>query len=119
MITIVEPNEAVDRLWGKQKVNENETYRLMRYVLRVDYDDKILFHNVVTGQLIVLGIDEKTNIDKLPITYETWMEQLVASHYLVNDQFDEHMQVVNMREILRRMDEGGDWAGQLAEIFNR
>ena len=105
MITIVEPNEAVDRLWGKQKVNENETYRLMRYVLRVDYDDKILLHNVVTGQLIVLDIDEKTNIDKLPITYETWMEQLVASHYLVNDQFDEHMQVVNMREILRRMDE--------------
>ena len=105
MITVVQPKEVVAKLWGNQKVNENETYRLMRYVLRVDYDGKVMLHNVVTGQLIVLNEDEKSHIDKLPIKYETWMNNLVADHYLVKDQFDEHMFVVNMREILRKMDD--------------
>ena len=105
MITIVEPKEAIDRLWGKQKINERETYRLMRYVLRINCDGKELLHNVVTGQLVALDSDEKTNIDKLPISYETWMGQLIEGHYLVNDQCNEHRQVVNLREILRRVDE--------------
>ena len=105
MITIVEPKEEVDKLWGKQKINESDTYRIMRYVLRIHYDGKELLHNVVTGQLIVLEDYERINFDKLPIEYETWMEQLVAKHFLVNDRCDEHEQVVNLREILRRMDD--------------
>ena len=54
MITIAEPKERIDKLWGKQKIREGETYRMMRYVLRVDHEDKVLLHNAVTGRLAVL-----------------------------------------------------------------
>ena len=54
MRTIVEPKEFIAKLWGKQKINDTDTFRMMRYVIRDDYDGKVLLHNVVTGQLVVL-----------------------------------------------------------------
>ena len=103
MITIVEPKEAIAKLWGKQKVRESDTYRLMRYVLRVDHEGKVLLHNVVTGQLVVLSEEEARALDQLPSAYTPTMEQLVSEHYLVPETFDEHQQVVNLRSILFRM----------------
>lgn len=104
MQTIVEPKEYIGKLWGKQKVHRDATYRLMRYVLRVDHDGKVLLHNVVTGQLVVLDQVEVEVLEKLPMTYTPVMEALVTGHYLVLGDFDEHQQVVNLREILRKLD---------------
>jgi len=98
---IVEPKQHVDRLWGKQRIREDQTYRLMRYVLRVDHDGKVLLHNVVTGQLAVLDPEEAAALDKLPAPYAPEMEQLVNSHCLVPADADEHLQVINLQRILR------------------
>ena len=105
MITIVEPKEAIAKLWGKQKVRESDTYRLMRYVLRVDHEGKVLLHNCVTGQLVVLDQEEADALEKLPTPYTPVMEQLVTEHYLVPETFDEHGQTVNLRNILWKMTE--------------
>lgn len=105
MITIVEPVAYVDRLWGKQRICKGETYRLMQYVLRLDHEDKVLLHNVVTGQLVILDQEEQKMIDMLPAAYSPEMESLVAKHYLVPEGSDEHQQVKNMRDILRKLDE--------------
>lgn len=103
MITIVEPKDHIARLWGKQQIRESDTYRLMRYVLRVDHEGKVLLHNVVTGQLVVLEQVEADALDKLPSGYHPVMEQLVSGHYLVPEGYDEHQQVVNLRTVLRRL----------------
>lgn len=104
MITIVEPKEHIDKLWGKQKVCEGETYRLMRYVLRVDHEDKVLLHNVVTGRLVVLEREEAEALETLPSPYSPVMEQLVTEHYLVPEKYDENQQVLNLRNILRKFE---------------
>lgn len=103
MITIVEPKEHIDKLWGKQRIRDGDTYRIMRYVLRVDHDSKVLLHNVITGQLVVLDQNEARVVTNMPLVYTTVMEQLVADHYLVPEDYDEHQQVVNMRNILRML----------------
>ena len=105
MRTIVEPKEFIAKLWGKQKINYTDTFRMMRYVIRDDYDGKVLLHNVVTGQLVVLDQREAELLNKLPLEYCSEMERLVENHYLVTDQFDENRQVVKMREVLRKLDE--------------
>lgn len=103
MITIAEPKEHIDKLWGKQKIREGETYWMMRYVLRVDHEDKVLLHNVVTGRLVVLEREEAEALETLPSPYNPVMEQLVTEHYLVPENHDEHQQVVNLRYLLRRV----------------
>lgn len=103
MITIAEPKEHIDKLWGKQKIREGETYRLMRYVLRVDHEDKVLLHNVVTGRLVVLEREEAEALETLPAPYNPAMEQLASEHYLVPEDYDEHQQVVNLRNVLRKL----------------
>ncbi len=99
MKTIVEPKDLIDKLWGKQRIRDSEVYRLIRYVLRVDYNGKVLLHNVVTGQLVVLDDDEAEVIGKLPMHYDSRMEQLVQAHYLVPTDYDEHQQTINLRKI--------------------
>lgn len=105
MRTIVEPKEYIAKLWGKQQIKDTDTFRMMRYVIRDNQDGKVLLHNVVTGQLVVLDQNEVALFDRLPTQYCPEMDQLVESHFLVNEQFDEHQQVVKMREVLRKFDE--------------
>lgn len=106
MKTIVEPKESIDKLWGKQKVREGETYRLMRYVLRVEHEDKVLLHNVVTGRLAVLEQEEAELLETLPAPYAPAMEQLVTEHYLVPQNFDEYRSVNQLRKIFQSRDTG-------------
>ncbi len=105
MITVVEPKQHIAALWSKPTVRDGETFRMMRYVLRVDHEGKVLLHNVVTGQLVVLDQDEADVVDILPMQYSSTMEQLIDAHYLVSNQFDEHQRVLKMRTILHKMDE--------------
>lgn len=104
MQTIVEPKDHIAKLWGKQKSCSDVFYRLMRYVLRVDYDGKVLLHNTVTGQLVVLDREESGILGQVPAIYNPVMEQLVAGHFLVPEGYDEHRQVVRLRTILQKLD---------------
>lgn len=97
----MEPKEYIDKLWGKQRIRDGDIYRMMRYVFRVDHDGKVLLHNVVTGQLVVLDQGEADAVEKLPQKYGPVMEKLVAEHFLVPERSDEHQQVINLRKILR------------------
>ena len=99
MKTIVEPKEHVEKLWGKQRINETEVYRLMHYVFRVDHESKVALHNVVTGQMVELDPEEAKMLDKLPTIYHPVMNQLVTEHYLVPESFDEYKSVKQLRLI--------------------
>ena len=108
MITIVRPIEHIDKIWGKQRIKENKSYRLMKYVLRAEFGGKVLLHNVVTGHLIVLEQEEKKIIENLPFSYKVKMDDLINYHFLVPERYDEHQQVVNLRTILLKLNSAGD-----------
>lgn len=103
MRTIVEPKESIDKLWGKQKINETAKYRLMHYVLRTDYGDRVFLHNVVTGRLAELDWEEMGAINKLPKVYSREMKRLITEHYLVPEDYEEDVQVINLRKILQSL----------------
>lgn len=103
MITLVEPKPHIDRLWGKQRVEEGRRYRLMRYVFRVNHDGKVLLHNVVTGRLVVLDQAEADMLGSLPSDFCPEMEPLITEHYLVPEDYDEHRQAVNLKRILHQL----------------
>ena len=103
MRTIVEPMELIDRVWGKQRIKEGATYRMMRYVLRVEYDNKVLLHNVVTGKLVVLDEDERYIVDNLPSPFSASLLDLLRDHFVVPDEIDECGEVTKLRVILRRL----------------
>ena len=103
MRTIVKPKAFIDKMWGKQHIRDEIIYRMMWYVLRIDHDGKVLLHNVVTGQLVVLEQSEADMVEKLPHKYVPAMEQLVTGHYLVPEDYNEHEQVVKLKNVLNRM----------------
>ena len=103
MITVVEPKQHIARLWGKQHVKPGETYRLMRYVLRVEHEGHVGLHNNVTGQLVLLDEQEVQVVNQLPLEYTAEMTKLIEQHYLVPEGYDEHKQVNNLRTILRTL----------------
>ena len=102
MITIVEPKQQYSVLWSSPKELCNK-YRLMHYVLIVNHRGRVLLHNVVTGQLVVLDQNEADLLERLPLDYCPGMRQLIDGHFLVPEHFDEHNQVVKMREVLRKL----------------
>ena len=105
MTTIVEPEEYIANLWGKQEIKKNETYRLMKFVLRADFEGKILLHNVVTGKLVLLSSVESKKVEKMPILFCSALEQLVKAYFVVPIDYDENDQVNKLRGILRALDE--------------
>ena len=103
MIGLVDPNEGVIKIWGKQQIKSGDKYRLMKYVLRVDYGDKVLLHNVVTSQTIVLSQEEVDLINNLPTDYRASMKELVSGYFLVSENYNEYQTVVNLRKILQKL----------------
>lgn len=103
MITVAAPLQYIAALWSKPEDRNGQTFRMMRYVLKVDHDGKVLLHNVVTGQLAALEPAEAKILERLPARYDPAMDQLIDAHYLVAEQFDEHHRFVKMREALRKM----------------
>ena len=100
---MIEPKGDISNLWGNQPVIENISYRMMKYVLRVDYEGVVLLHNVVTGHLVVLDQEESKALDKAPICYNPLLDTLIVHYFIVPVQYDEHKSVSNMRIILRKL----------------
>ena len=103
MISIVNPKDSITRLWGKQSASKASNYRLMKYVLRTDYNGKVLMHNVITGQLVVLDASEVDVLCTLPAAYSASMDQLISDYFLVPEDYDEHKQVIGLRTVLQRL----------------
>lgn len=99
MKTIVEPKNNIVKLWGKQRIKEEATYRMMRYVLRVEQGGTVLLHNVVTGQLVEVEQDEIKALETLPAAFAPAMTQLVTDRFLVTEGFDEYKSVKQLRRI--------------------
>lgn len=107
MKTIVEPKEKVAKILGTQRLHTEATYRLMRYVIQTECDKGVLLHNVITGQLVLLGTDEAAALVALPASMDqlapTDMSELVAAYYLVPMDYDERSIVDKLRMLMRHL----------------
>lgn len=105
MITIVEPKGYIVKLWGNQPIKKDSVYRLMRYVIRTEYEGTVLLHNTVTGHLVALDRNESSVLERLPLSFNPVIEQLILNHFLVPVQYDEHHQVQKLRRILQTLED--------------
>ena len=105
MITISEPMILVDKFWNTKEYHKIGVFRLMSYIMRVDYENEVYLLNIVTGQLVRLSRDETELVESLPADYSPIMDTLIKNYYIVPIEFDEHQKVVGIRELLRKMED--------------
>ena len=101
MKTILSGVDAYKKVWGNP-TQKDTTYRLMKYLLYCEFEDKILLHNTVTGQLVELTNEEAQLIQRLPLKPTEHMSDLIANHFLVPEYFDEYKSVNQLRLIYQR-----------------
>lgn len=105
MNTIVQPKEHIVKLWSSLNNREGKTFRIMRYVLRVDFEEIVILQNAVTGHLVYLDKEEAEVLEQLPDVYSPQMDSLIDNRFLVPLEFDEHQLVLGIRRVLHRLDE--------------
>lgn len=105
MRTILAAMENIAKLWGHPKPKDT-AYRLMKYLLRVEVEDGVLLHNVVTRQLILLTKEEAESLSNLPAKPTERMQELIADHFLVPEGFDEYKSVNQLRKIYQSRSTG-------------
>ena len=100
MQTVCEPKAHIKKFWREAAIRKECSYRLLRYTMRVEHNGEVLLHNLVTGQLVVLSEEEDAILRGLPAPYQPLMDDLIALHFLVPVDYDEHKQVANLRKLL-------------------
>lgn len=106
MKTIVVPKEYIVRLWGKQSIQDQTIYRLMKYLLRYDSEDGVLLHNVITGHIVLLTENEGKALEALPAKASSVMKEMIENHFLVPVNYDEYRTVHQLRKIYQTRETG-------------
>ncbi len=103
MKIIKEANDKILKFWGSPKMQVNDIYRLMKYVLVCDCEEGMLLQNCVTGELALLDEDEANVVNHLPLNYSANMDELIKKHFLVPNYYDDKKSVLQLRNIARLM----------------
>ena len=103
MIIIAKPRILVSKIWDIGEYHKDGLFRLMTYVMRVDYENEVYLQNTVTGQLVKLSSKEADLMELLPSHYSPVMDALIKGCFIVPEEFDEHQKVVIIRELLRKI----------------
>ena len=102
MKNILEGNADIKKILGKQKPQQAK-YRLMKYVLQNKCDDGILLYNAITGQLVLLDVEEARILNSLPSISEQKTFELIENYYLVPEDYDEKKIVNTLRIIMKKV----------------
>lgn len=102
MQTIKEPRKNISLIWRRQ-TPEQTVYRPMKYLLKAQIEDGTLLYNVVTSEMILLDNDEAKAYESLPAKYHPEMDELIARHFLVKEDFEEQKSVRQLRALLQKL----------------
>lgn len=103
MEIIREGKKTVSTYWGEQPHKDLE-YRLIKYHVKTQVDDKVLLLNSVTGELVLLSQDEVEILEHLPGKVSIQVDDLIKRRFLVPVDYDEWRSVNQLRAIFRKMD---------------
>lgn len=104
MKTIVPAKENIAKLWGHPKPKEDVQYRPMKYLLKTQVEDGTLLYNVVTSEIVLLDEAETQMFKEVSATYSSNCDELIASHMLVPENFDEYQSVHQLRAVIKKID---------------
>ena len=76
----------------------------MRYLLKTQVEDGLLLYNVVTSEMILLEGEEERLFGGLPAPHDPAMDELIARHFLVPEDFDESKSVEQLRALLKKLE---------------
>ena len=107
MKTIVEGQERVRKLWGKQQCTD-VAYRPLKYILRAECADGLLLQNVITGQVVLLTDEEAslfTGSKKVSLSTgpKEILLPLIENYFLVPEDYTEKETVVVLRKLSERL----------------
>lgn len=79
-------------------------YRPLRFLLQAQVEDGLLLYNVVTSEMVLLDDSETNMFKSLPSEYSSIMDELIARHFLVRDDFDENKSVRELRALVKKLE---------------
>lgn len=100
MRILKKPNTQIEKIWGNQTI-QNVSYRKLKYILETEINGEVILYNVVTGIMVCLDPEEKQVYKNLPLPYSCRMDQLIRSHFLVPESYDEKMAVQHLRKMMK------------------
>ena len=103
MITIKKPKENLAIIWRRPRPTQ-AIYRPMKFLLQTQVDDGLLLYNVVTSEMVLLDNEERREFERTPAEYSAAMDELIARHFLVKEEFDENKSVRELRAILKKLE---------------
>lgn len=103
MKTIKEPKKKLAVLWRRPKP-EKTVYRTMKFLLQAQVEDGLLLYNIVTSEIVLLDDSEKALINSLPAAYNSEMDELIARHFLVKEDFNENKSVEELRALIKELE---------------
>lgn len=98
MKTILEAKESIAHLWGYPKPKD-VNYRWMKYLLKAETEDGVLLLNTVTRHMILLTEEDTKLLSELPCMPSDMMQELIANHFLVPEDYSEYKAVNQLRKI--------------------
>ena len=102
MQTIKEPGKNISLIWNRV-IPTQAVYRPMKYLLKAEVEDGTLLYNVVTSELVLLDDEEAKIFESLPAMYAPEMDELIAKHFIVKEDFEEKKSVQQLRTLLRKL----------------
>lgn len=103
MKIIKEPKKNIALLWRSSKLAAG-IYRPMYFLIQKRVDDGLLLYNVVTSEMVLLDDYESKLFERLPCAYETKMDELIDHHFIVQEEFDEHKSVRQLRALIKKLE---------------
>ena len=100
--TIKEPAKNIALLWQRPKPTQ-VLYRPMKFLLKALVEDGLLLYNVVTSEMVLLDSTEAPFFDGNAEKYIPTMDELIARHFLVPEDFDENRSVQQLRALLKKL----------------
>lgn len=103
MTIIKNASETIVTYWGKQPYKKDTIYRLIRYHVEVNYRGRILLLNTITGEMVLLTVDEQIAFKNLPSKGCGYLKPLIEHHFLVPVDYNEQKSVDQLRLIFNKM----------------
>ena len=85
MRIIDRPSDFVLKIWGKQQIRDDMSYRPLKYIRQLSADTGKLLFNMLTGELVLLSPDEDSCFSENPDLSEVVARQLIEKWFLVPD----------------------------------
>lgn len=103
MRQIVPQIVLVQKILGQQRMNENVLYRLSTHCMRFDQPEGVLLYQTLTGELLLLSVEEAALLGELPSPASPVIQEIVHRWFLVPEGTDDMAVADQAREIARHL----------------